>query len=89
MSAVESWSSVSANNYCRIVPGVANALIAFAKKGMKISHSIYYTTDPELDETNRILFGSRVFYFTAIKNPDELDRYWIVGVNESSTDPAT
>lgn len=87
LGAVRSWSSSATSVACRVCPLSADRVVALAKDGMRLTHYIYHSSDPNVDERYRALFtdfGSvqHVLYVRAVINPDEVDRFWRVECEE-------
>ena len=73
---------------CSIVPINDRERYEYRMRDQETSHKVYFLkTDPEVDELDRLVFGTRHLYVTSVRNPDELDRYWIVSCLEQSAGP--
>lgn len=70
---------------CRIVPLDSRERSEYAMRDLQTSHKVYTQTNPEVDEDDRLVYGSRYLYVTGVRNPDELDRYWIIEAFESTS----
>ena len=62
----------------RAVPASAREIADFERKGQQVDTKFYFSTDPGMDETCRIVFGGQYYEYAATLNPDHLGWYWIV-----------
>ena len=72
---------------CRVVPLGARERYEYRMRDQETSHKVYSLTDPQVDERDRFVFDSRNLTVLTSRNPDELDRYWIVECVEHSAGP--
>ena len=72
---------------CRVVPLSARERYEYQMRDQETSHKVYTLTDPEVDERDRLVFNGRNLTVTSSRNPDELDRYWIIEAVEQSAGP--
>lgn len=71
----------------RIVEASAQARQDYAVSGYIVSHVVYVeAADPEVDERDRFVHDGSNLYVQHVRNPDRLDRYWIVGCLEKKGD---
>lgn len=87
MQRVHSWSNVGAMT-CRVVPLSSARVSEYAQRGFRVSHGLYTVSEPPgVGAEYRFVMAGRIFEFVSMRNPDELDRYWIVLVDERTTHP--
>lgn len=86
MGTVEAYSTVRAKAKCRVQPASAKTITEFAKRGISITHSVFFSYDPEVDERYRLKYGSRMLRVHAAYDMNELGRCWEVHCEEKSTD---
>ena len=70
---------------CRIVPLNSRERNDYAMQDLQTSHRVYSLTNPQVGEDDRLVYSSRYLYVTGVRNPDELNRYWIIEAFESTT----
>ena len=66
-----SWTNISTGVECWEQPAGNNEIDSYQKQGMRISHKVYFLTDPGVERNYRILVTSREG--TAISSPVELE----------------
>jgi len=83
------WVTVTDDIACWVQPVSLRSNSAtiewYAKKGITITHRIYFTTDPGVQTTDRVLFGSRYFVVEGAINTAETDELYIADCREVTT----
>jgi hypothetical protein len=73
---------------CRVVPASAAQQAQYRRDGSRVTHQLFFTSDPQLARQDRVLFGARKLEVSGVKHPDEgaVDhlRYWVVGAYEDT-----
>lgn len=86
---VISWLPVTgAPTRSRIVPVNLREIESFSKKGHEISCKAYFTSDPQMDSTNRLVFNGQVYEYVASCDFDNVGRLWVVYLKLRDTMPA-
>jgi hypothetical protein len=68
---------------CRVVEASASQRGDYSMSGFVVSHVVYVEeADPAVDERDRIVHDGSYLYVQHVRNPDRLNRYWIVGCLE-------
>ena len=58
---------------CRVVPTSANERNKYSQMGMTVSHTVYFETDPQSDDRDRLVFDTtRYLYVRGARTPDEM-----------------
>jgi head-tail adaptor len=85
----KSWTVKYAALPARIVPADARSMRRFARDGQEIDHVVYVggpsannVANISISRGEQIVFGTRIFEVKGARNPDELNRYLIVGCTE-------
>ena len=66
----DSWTTLWSNRSCWRQPaGDAESNYA-AKRSIRITHKVYFTTDPEVDERDRLVFSDGNFDVSSASEPD-------------------
>lgn len=73
---------------CRVVPLATSQQVKFARDGLRLTHAIYFTTDPGLTRKSKLVFQGRSLEVEGIKEPDEGAvthlRHWVAYCAEES-----
>ena len=65
---------------CRVVQkGAEEQPTRFGRRGYKADYKVYFASDPNLDTDNQLVFEGVELRIEWIRNPHELDRFWVVG----------
>ena len=68
---------------CRVQPLSSAERQLALQRGSELTHKLFSTTDPGVEEGDELRFGSRKFDVPSrATNTDELDRLWVLMVNE-------
>lgn len=62
----------------RAVPASAREIADFERKGIRVDTKFYFSTDPGMTETCRIVFESQYYEYAATLEPDHMGWFWIV-----------
>ena len=76
MGEINVPTTIASNVKCRIQPLSARDRNDFQSAGMGITHFVYFSEDPSLDERDVLLFGTRSLRVRGVFNTDELNRLW-------------
>ncbi len=68
---------------CRVMQPSARERLAYAQQDVETTNVLLFTTDPQVDTRDRITFDSRTLNVLHQRNPQEMDRFWIVECHES------
>lgn len=71
----------------RIVPLSTRERVEFGMRDYEMTHRFYTVTNPQVDERDILIYGTRRMNVLGFRNPDELNRYWIVELSEQSAGP--
>lgn len=80
-AAVRTWTSLG-DKVCRIQPITVREDTPFKRESLNYDHVAYFSTDPQADERDRFLFGSRTLEVMGTRNFDEVDELWRVELQE-------
>jgi head-tail adaptor len=85
----KSWVAKYAALPARIRPADARSVRQFGRDGQTVDHIVYVggpsannVANISISRGEQIVFGTRIFEVKAVRNPDELNRYLIVGCQE-------
>lgn len=82
-SAGFTWPKESSTT-CRIQPASAMERQLALQRGTEVTHRIYFSSDPGLEEGDQIQYEGRKFDVESNPtNTDELNRLWVVMARES------
>jgi len=72
----------------RVVEATARDITDYMVRGINLTHKIYIEEqNPQVDERDRFIHCGTYMRVTGVRNPDRLNRYWIVSVEESRGGP--
>lgn len=67
---------------CLVVPLSSNRVIEFMREGMRATHDVFFRDDPELDLTDRLVFGGRYLEVRGFIDVGEMGVLWQVLAEE-------
>lgn len=67
---------------CRVVPLSSRDRAAYATVDQRVTHRVFFLEDPEVDERDKLVYCERDLFVTSARNPDHLDKFWIVECTE-------
>ena len=76
------WDTVELNLRCRIVPMRGDEVFNDGQLVTNITHRMFCKSDVAIAREDRVLFGERLFRVKAVINPDELDMFNRVELEE-------
>lgn len=72
----------------RVVEVSSRERMDYVMRDLQVTHKVYVEEqDPQVDENDRILHDDTYLYVAGIRNPDRLNRYWIIECFESKGGP--
>lgn len=72
----------------RVVEASAKDLTDYMVRGITLTHVIYIQEqDPQVDERDRFVHNGNYLHVTGVRNPDRLNRYWIIPAKEARGGP--
>ena len=73
------WATVAgAPTKARAVPLTTQEIMEFDRYGMKVDTKFFFSSDPQMSESRRIVFESRIYEFAGVTEWDYLNRGWTV-----------
>lgn len=76
------YSTIQTGVRCRVQPVSATDRVDFQVRGFDISHAVHFASNPNIDEQNCILFGTRRLHVRRVLNINEMNRLWIAYCSE-------
>ena len=67
---------------CRIVPIYSREILDLRAAGLNATHRLYFASNPGTDVDEYWKYCTRYFAVKEIRDPDELEQYWIVTCEE-------
>lgn len=84
----DSFTTVFTNRACWRQSAANREIREFEKRGMRVSHKIYFNADPGLDERHTLTIGSQIMEVRSAAGPDAsagLGRVWKVMADLTTT----
>lgn len=83
---VEIWVDVATDVEAWVQVASASDIKEFEKQGMQITHAVYFNEDPEINETNQIIYNGKTFQFGAVQEDSVgFDIVWKAMVTQYTT----
>lgn len=76
------WEDLQFDVSCWFQPANSRTVEMFGARNLVVTHTVYFSSDPELFEGYRLFFDDRYFIVVAVKNSAGLNRLWAVQVRE-------
>ena len=85
---IRSWTTVKTKKPCRCRPANESETQDYAKRGQRINWVVYFSTNPQLDNTNRLVYtdSQGAVHYLQVQtthNPHQMDRFWKVACLEA------
>lgn len=76
------WKDTQLDVACWFQPASSRTLTLYRTRNITVTHTIYFSSDPELFEGYRLFFDGRYFIVLGVKNSGSLNRLWEVHARE-------
>ncbi|MCD6404715.1 MAG: head-tail adaptor protein [Planctomycetes bacterium] len=70
------WNTVRQAVPAWVQPAKAETIETYGKRNMRVTHSVYFASDPGLCPGDRLRFSRRFLVVGGVSNAGELDRLW-------------
>jgi len=70
------WQSVAAGVAAWVQPVAAETREDYARRGMTVTHSVYFATDPSIEVGDRIIFRGRKLVVAGVTDAGGAGRLW-------------
>ena len=78
------WTTIESSLRCRVVPSRGDEELMNQQLGYSFSHRVYCGANTNVQVQDRIMFGSLELRVQAVKNPDHMNRFLRIDVEEVS-----
>ena len=79
----KTFAAISSGLAAWVQPARGHDIEQYGARDIKITHSVYFSADPEVQLGDRIVHDSRYLSVRGIKDAGELDKLWRIDCEES------